>query len=255
MATTIYSVRGVHKHFRKDDQELVALRGANLSVQEGSFLVLLGRSGCGKSTLLNLLAGLTTVTSGEIRYRGDLVVGPQTRVGYLTQQDTLMPWRTVLHNVEMPQEIRGADRAARTARAMQLIEQVGLAGFEHHYPRELSGGMRRRVSIARMLCSEPETLLLDEPFGALDAQLRGDLQRQLLDLWDGSGRTVVFVTHDIEEALILADRVVVLGPLGAIMLDLIVDLPRPRDGDEIRIQPGYLRLYRALTDTIRQATK
>lgn len=252
---TVYSVRDVHKHFRKGDQELVALRGANLRVEEGNFLVLLGRSGCGESTLLNLLAGLAAVTSGEIRYRSDPVTGPQTRVGYLTQQDTVMPWRTVLSNVEMPLEVRGVDKPARTAEAMRLIEQVGLGGFEHHYPRELSGGMRRRVSIARMLCSGPETLLLDEPFGALDAQLRGDLQRQLLDLWAGSGRTVVFVTHDIEEALILADRVVVLGPLGAIMLDLAVDLPRPRDGDEIRIQPGYLHLYRALADAIRQASR
>ncbi|CAM5201548.1 NitT/TauT family transport system ATP-binding protein OS=Castellaniella defragrans OX=75697 GN=HNR28_002968 PE=4 SV=1 [Castellaniella defragrans] len=251
----VYRVEDVHKRFRKENQELVALRGANLSVEEGSFLVLLGRSGCGKSTLLNLLAGLTAVSAGEIRYRDERVIGPLTRVGYLTQQDTLMPWRDVVHNIAMPQEIRGVDKATRTAQARQLIEQVGLAGFERHFPRELSGGMRRRVSIARMLCSGPETLLLDEPFGALDAQLRGDLQRQLLDLWSGSGRTVVFVTHDIEEALILADRVVVLGPLGAVMLDLPIDLPRPRDADEIRIQPGYLQLYRALTDAIRQATK
>jgi NitT/TauT family transport system ATP-binding protein len=115
--------------------------------------------------------------------------------------------------------------------------------------------MRRRVSIARMLCSGPDTLLLDEPFGALDAQLRGDLQRQLLDLWTGSGRTVVFVTHDIEEALILADRIVVLGALGSVVLDMAVDLPRPRDADEIRMQPNYLHLYRALADAIRQATQ
>jgi NitT/TauT family transport system ATP-binding protein len=252
---TVYRVQDVHKRFRKENQELVALRGANLTVEEGSFLVLLGRSGCGKSTLLNLLAGLTPVTAGEIRYRGEPVAGPLTRVGYLTQQDTLMPWRDVLRNIAMPQEIRGVDEPTRMAQARQLVEQVGLAGFERHYPRELSGGMRRRVSIARMLCGGPETLLLDEPFGALDAQLRGDLQRQLLDLWAGSGRTVVFVTHDIEEALILADRVVVLGPLGSIMLDLAVDLPRPRDGDEIRIEPGYLRLYRALTDALRRASQ
>ncbi len=251
----VYNVKDVHKHFRKDNQELVALRGANLTVEEGSFLVLLGRSGCGKSTLLNLLAGLTTVTAGQIMYRGDLVSGPLTKVGYLTQQDTLMPWRNVLHNVEMPQEIQGTNKAVRSATALRLIEQVGLAGFEHHYPRELSGGMRRRVSIARMLCSGPDTLLLDEPFGALDAQLRGDLQRQLLDLWTGSGRTVVFVTHDIEEALILADRIVVLGALGSVVLDMAVGLPRPRDADEIRMQPNYLHLYRALTDAIRQATR
>ncbi|WP_346953092.1 ABC transporter ATP-binding protein [Castellaniella sp.] len=251
----VYRVSDVHKHFRKENQELVALRGANLTVEEGSFLVLLGRSGCGKSTLLNLLAGLTTVTAGEIRYRNEPVSGPLTRVGYLTQQDTLMPWRDVLHNIAMPQEIQGVDKATRSAQAQRLVEQVGLAGFERHYPRELSGGMRRRVSIARMLCGGPETLLLDEPFGALDAQLRSDLQRQLLDLWSGSGRTVVFVTHDIEEALVLADRVVVLGPLGSIMLDVAVDLPRPRDGDEIRIQPGYLHLYRELTDAIRRAAQ
>ncbi|HET8598588.1 MAG TPA: ABC transporter ATP-binding protein [Castellaniella sp.] len=248
---TVYRLHDVHKHFRKDDQALVALQGASLAVEEGSFLVLLGRSGCGKSTLLNLMAGLAQPTAGEIHYRGEPVRGPVGRVGYLTQQDTLMPWRTVLRNIEMPQEIRGAGPAAREAAAQRLVDQVGLSGFERHYPRELSGGMRRRVGLARMLCADPDTLLLDEPFGALDAQLRDELRRQLLDLWAGSGRTVVFVTHDIEEALILADRVVVLGPLGAIRLDLPIGLPRPRDANEIRLQPAYLDLYRALTDALR----
>ncbi|WP_322999613.1 ABC transporter ATP-binding protein [Castellaniella sp.] len=248
-----YLVQDVHKHFRKDDQELVALRGANLTVEAGSFLVLLGRSGCGKSTLLNLMAGLATPTAGTLTYRGRAIAGPLGAVGYLTQQDTLMPWRTVLRNIEMPLEIQGVAPQARATAAQRLIDQVGLSGFERHYPRELSGGMRRRVSLARMLCGNPETLLLDEPFGALDAQLRGDLQQQLLELWADSGRTVVFVTHDIEEALMLADRVVVLGPLGAIMLDTTIDLPRPRDADEIRLHPDYLNLYRALTRALRQA--
>lgn len=251
--TAVYDIRDVHKHFRKDDQELVALRGAELTVEEGSFLVLLGRSGCGKSTLLNLMAGLTVPTAGTLAYRGRALSGPLDSVGYLTQQDTLMPWRTVLRNVEMPLEIRGIAPRERTAVARRLIDRVGLSGFERHYPRELSGGMRRRVSLARMLCGNPETLLLDEPFGALDAQLRGDLQQQLLELWTDSGRAVVFVTHDIEEALMLADRIVVLGPLGSIALDIRIELPRPRDADDIRLHPDYLALYRSLTHALRQA--
>jgi len=252
--TAVYELAGVHKHFRKGQTELVALRDVNLSVAAGSFLVLLGRSGCGKSTLLNLLAGLASITSGEVRHQGRPVTGPQEGVGYLTQQDTLMPWRTVARNVEMPQEIKGVPRQSRAAAAQELINRVGLAGFEHHYPRELSGGMRRRASLARMLCGNPQTLLLDEPFGALDAELRNELQQQLLNLWDGTGRTVVFVTHDIEEALVLADRVVVLGPLGKIVLDAQISLSRPRNIDEIRLQPGYLEQYAQLVKAIRGAS-
>lgn len=253
--STVFEVRNVSKHFSKDDQELVALRDVNLTVDNGSFLVLLGRSGCGKSTLLNLLAGLTSTTRGEITYRGKKSLGLRTEVGYLTQQDTLMPWRDVIRNVEMPQELSGVDKATRNAAAFKLVEQVGLSGFEKHYPRELSGGMRRRVSIARMLSGDPETLLLDEPFAALDAQLRAELQRQLLEIWAGSGRTVVFVTHDIEEALTLADRVVVLGALGSIVLDQEVNLPRPRDPDDIRVDADYLELHRALSAALKEAAK
>lgn len=250
--STVFEVSGVSKHFSKDDVDLVALRDVDLTVEQGSFLVLLGRSGCGKSTLLNLLAGLGSATQGEISYKGDKTKGVRTDVGYLTQQDTLMPWRDVLRNVEMPRELRGESRSSRLAAAQELIAQVGLSGFEKHYPRELSGGMRRRVSIARMLSGEPDTLLLDEPFGALDAQLRTELQRQLLQLWAGSGRTVVFVTHDIEEALILADRVVVLGPRGVTVLDQEIDLPRPRDPDEIRVEPHFVELHRALAAALKE---
>ena len=148
---------------------IVALRGFTLTVEQGSFACLLGRSGCGKSTLLNLMAGLIRPNDGEVSYRGQPVTGPNPSVGYLTQADTLMPWRDVRRNIEMPLEIRGVDRAMRRARAAELIATVGLRGFESHYPRELSGGMRRRASLARMLSTEPDTLLLDEPFGALDA--------------------------------------------------------------------------------------
>lgn len=254
-AGAVLEVRSLAKHFTKGDDDLVALRDFNLRVEPGQFLVLLGRSGCGKSTLLNLLAGLTTATSGTITYRGDVVTGPRTQVGYLTQHDTLMPWRDVTRNVEMPRELRGEDKSARRAVAEELIRLVGLSGFEHHYPRELSGGMRRRASLARMLCADPETLLLDEPFGALDAQLRIELQGELLRLWQGSGRAVVFVTHDIEEALVLADRVVVLGPVGAVVLDQAVDLPRPRDPDDIRVDPHFVELHRRLSAALREGAR
>ncbi|WP_432533997.1 ABC transporter ATP-binding protein [Kineococcus arenarius] len=251
----VLGVQGLSKHFVKGDEALVALRDVDLQVQRGSFVVLLGRSGCGKSTLLNLLAGLTRPTAGRITYRGEPVEGPRTQVGYLTQHDTLMPWRDVVRNVEMPREIAGQSRAERRAKAEELIRTVGLGGFENHYPRELSGGMRRRASLARMLCADPETLLLDEPFGALDAQLRTELQAELLRLWSGSGRTVVFVTHDIEEALVLADRVVVLGLAGRIVLDQQVDLPRPRDPDEVRVEPRFVELHRALSAALKEGAR
>ncbi|MGW3607756.1 MULTISPECIES: ABC transporter ATP-binding protein [unclassified Micromonospora] len=255
MSAAVIEVQGLSKHFRKDDEELIALRDVDLTVEQGSFLVLLGRSGCGKSTLLNLLAGLTPPTSGQITYGGKPMRGPNTQVGYLTQHDTLMPWRDVTRNVQMPRELRGESKKERAAVAAELIKLVGLDGFERHYPRELSGGMRRRASLARMLCADPETLLLDEPFGALDAQLRTELQGELLRLWSGSGRTVVFVTHDIEEALILADRVVVLGPIGTILLDQPVDLPRPRDPDDIRVDPHFVELHRRLSAALKEGAR
>lgn len=250
-----FEVRGLAKRFPKGADDIVALRDVDLRVEPGQFLVLLGRSGCGKSTLLNLLAGLTRPSAGEITYRGEPVTGPRTQVGYLTQHDTLMPWRDVTRNVEMPRELRGDDRRSRRAAALELIDLVGLKGFEKHYPRELSGGMRRRAGLARLLSGEPETLLLDEPFGALDAQLRTELQVELLRLWQGSGRTVVFVTHDIEEALTLADRVVVLGPVGRVVLDQPVDLARPRDPDEVRVDPRFVDLHRRLSAALKEGTR
>ncbi len=248
----ILRTRELTKHFIKDDAGIVALRDFSLSVEEGGFVTVLGRSGCGKSTLLNLVAGLLRPTSGTVTYRDRLVTGPRTEIGYLTQSDTLMPWRDVRRNIEMPLEIRGVPAKTRRERADELIERVSLGGFARHYPRELSGGMRRRVSLARMLAGEPETLLMDEPFGALDAQLRGDLQAELLRLWQGSGQTVVFVTHDIEEALLLGDRVVVLGRLGRIVLDRPIELPRPRVADELRVHPDFVALHRELTAALKE---
>lgn len=250
--TSTFTLDKVSKRFSRDGEDLIALKDVDLAVEKGSFLVLLGRSGCGKSTLLNLLAGLTTVSGGSIAYRGEIMTGTRTDVGYLTQHDTLMPWRDVLRNVEMPLEVRGDSRVKRRAVAQELVDRVGLTGFEKSYPRELSGGMRRRASLARMLSGDPETLLLDEPFSALDALLRTELQAELLRLWSGSGRTVVFVTHDIEEALLLADRIVVLGQMGRIVLDLDVDLARPRDPDDVRVDEHFVTLHRRLSAALKE---
>ena len=182
-------LRDVGKVFVRDDGGAVAvLEHVGFEIAAGSFVCLVGRSGSGKSTILNMIAGLIDVSSGTIAFADGLTKRPRLDIGYLTQKETLLPWRDVLHNVAMPLEVRGIGKAQREARALELIELVGLAGAEKRYPRELSGGMSRRASLARMLASDPATLLLDEPFGALDAQLRGDLQTELLRLWQGSGR-------------------------------------------------------------------
>ncbi|MBB4935277.1 NitT/TauT family transport system ATP-binding protein [Lipingzhangella halophila] len=253
--STLLEIQGLTKRFVKDETGIVALRDFDLEVEKGSFVTILGRSGCGKSTALNLLSGLLAPTSGTVSYRGTKVTGPRTEISYLTQSDTLMPWRDVRRNIEMPMEISGVSKRERRERAEELIGRVGLTGFERHYPRELSGGMRRRASLARMLAGDPETLLMDEPFGALDAQLRTDLQVELLNLWQGSGKTVVFVTHDIEEALLLGDRVVVLGLLGRRVLDKQIDLSRPRDADELRVDPTFVALHREMTEALREGAR
>ncbi|RNL85711.1 ABC transporter ATP-binding protein [Halostreptopolyspora alba] len=253
--STLIEVRGLTKRFVKDETGIVALRDFGLEVEKGSFVTVLGRSGCGKSTALNLMSGLLKPTEGTVSYRGDPVTGPRTEISYLTQSDTLMPWRDVRRNIEMPMEISGVSKRERREHAEELIRRVGLTGFERHYPRELSGGMRRRASLARMLAGDPETLLMDEPFGALDAQLRTDLQLELLRLWQGSGKTVVFVTHDIEEALLLGDRVVVLGLLGRRVLDKPIELSRPRDADELRVDPTFVSLHREMTEALREGAR
>ena len=236
---SVLRVTGVDKWFEKDDRRITVIRDLHLSFTGGSFVAVVGRSGCGKSTLLNMLAGLSMPSGGSIEYRGSRIEGPSSDMGYLTQQDTLMPWRGgVRRNVELPLEVAGVPASERRRRADELIAQVSLSGFEDHYPWELSGGMRRRASLARMLCADPHTLLLDEPFGALDAQLRRELQEELLSLWTGTGKTVIFVTHDLDEAIFLADRVIVLGSGGEVVLDHDVAIERPRDLDEIRLQPA-----------------
>jgi NitT/TauT family transport system ATP-binding protein len=218
------------------------LQSIDLTVQRGSFVALVGPSGCGKTTLLNLAAGLAQPSEGTVCYQGDRIVAPNTRAGYLTQDDALLPWRDVLGNVALPLEIKGMKRAARFARAREMIRKVGLAHFEHHRPSQLSGGMRKRVSLARTLIYQPETLLLDEPFAALDAQTRVLMQKQLLDLCGQLQLTVLLVTHDIAEAIALADRIVLLSARPARVVD-IIDVPHTKQRNMFGRAPGNDELY------------
>ncbi|MPZ24942.1 MAG: ATP-binding cassette domain-containing protein [Micromonosporaceae bacterium] len=237
----------VEKYFLRDGRLVETLRDLNLAVPRGQFVCLIGPSGCGKSTLLNMTAGLFEPTAGSVRFQGSPVALPNTKVGYITQQDNLLPWRTTARNVELALRIKKMPKAQRRRRAQDIIDLVGLSGFEDAYPSELSGGMRKRVTLARTLVYEPDVLLADEPFGALDAQLKLLLARELLTIWERTRQTMVFVTHDISEAIALADRVIVFSRRPAtVKLDCPVDLPRPRDLFSIRSERRYGELYEKL---------
>jgi NitT/TauT family transport system ATP-binding protein len=224
------SFRGVDKVFVSADHEYLAVRGVHLDVEPGRFVCLLGPSGCGKSTLLNLAAGLIRPTAGEVLFNGARLTGVNHEAGYITQKDNLLPWSRVEDNVGVALAVRGVRRAERRRRVRQMLDTVGLAEFARRYPAQLSGGMRKRVTLARTLIYNPSTLLMDEPFGALDAQLRAAMQAELLRLWERDRKTVIFVTHDVEEALLLADEIVVLGSNpGRVLERLPVGLERPRD--------------------------
>ena len=197
----ILALRDLSRRFARRGRVVAALDGVSLDVTAGELVTVVGPSGCGKSTLLNLIAGLLPPSAGQVVYKGAPVRGVNTEIGYVTQTDNLYPWRTLRENVEFPLELRGVARAERRRRAAAVIERVGLAGFEDHYPHELSGGMRQRANIVRTLVYDPEVILMDEPFGPLDAQTRLLLQDQLLGLWDGAGKTIVFITHDLTEAV------------------------------------------------------
>jgi NitT/TauT family transport system ATP-binding protein len=207
----------------------LALDDVNLDIPAASFVALIGPSGCGKSTLLRVFAGLIAPTSGRAELVGEAIAGPDERKGMVFQEDAVFPWLTVARNVEFGLRARGVPRGKRRDVAREWINLVGLAGFEDAYPRELSGGMRKRVDLARVYASDPEVLLMDEPFGALDALTKLRLQGELLGLWERTRKTVVFVTHDLEEAVYLSDTVVVMGARpGRIASIHQIDIPRPR---------------------------
>lgn len=245
------ALRGVGKVFTARSGRVEVLRDFNLEVREGEFLAVVGPSGSGKSTVLNLLAGLEAPTAGTVFCHGRPVTGVNSEIGYLTQHDSLLPWLTVAENIAVPLEIKNVEKAERDSRVAGMIGNVGLAGFENHHPSQLSGGMRKRAMLARTLIYDPPTIMMDEPFGPLDAQLKLVLQADLLRLWSATGKTVVFVTHDIVEAITLADRVIVLSRRPSrIKLDETIGIGRPRDVHEARFADGFEEHYRRLWDAI-----
>ncbi len=226
--------------------DLAVLDGVSFEVPTGGFVSLVGPSGCGKSTILRVLAGLQTPSGGEARIDGLSAVGRPGLAAYMPQRDLLLPWRRALANASVGAEARGEDRAAARRRAAALFERFGLGGFERAWPSQLSGGMRQRLALLRTFVAGLDTLLLDEPFGALDAITRRDLQRWLAEVWAEDRRTVLLVTHDVDEALLLSDRVLVLSPRpGRRIVDLAVDLPRPRTTDLVT-DPGFAAMRATL---------
>lgn len=223
---------------------IVAVSNANLDIARGEFVSFVGPSGCGKTTVLNMIAGSIQPTEGTVLYKDRPVLGLNVGIGYVTQDDTLLPWRTTIDNVAFGLELKGIPRKQRHERAAAYIERVNLKGFENHYPHQLSGGMRKRVALIRTLVLEPDVILMDEPFGALDAQTRLVLQQDLLQLWQGSQMTIIFVTHDLVESIALSDRVVTFARSpGRVKNDHKITLPRPRDVFHIHETPGYTEVY------------
>ena len=248
-------VASVSKTFEGRDgrRSVLAVADASFCVAGGEFVSLVGPSGCGKSTVLNLLSGLARPTGGRIAIRGRPSEGVHPDIGYVFQRDTLLPWRTVLENVCLGPELRGVPRAERVHRAAALIKKVGLSSFEHHYPHELSGGMRKRCELIRTLINRPSILLMDEPFGALDAQTRYLLQEDLLRMWREEQNTIVFVTHDIGEAIALSDRVLVMSRRpGRILEDVRIRLPRPRSATDAQSAPEYAAHFQEIWGILRE---
>jgi NitT/TauT family transport system ATP-binding protein len=247
--------RNVNLTFRPSNRAPVrALQDFDIEVREGEFLSIVGPSGCGKSTFLSILLGLIKPDSGEIDLHGHRIEGPGTDRAMVFQEFGLLPWRTVQQNVELGLQLKGVPAAARRDVALHFITMVGLSGFEGHYPHELSGGMKQRVGLARALATDPKVLLMDEPFAALDAQTRDLMQVELLRIWHDTRKTVLFVTHQIDEAIYLSDRVLVMTKRpGRSKRIFAIDLPRPRDY-EMRMTSAFndlkLEIWRALQDEI-----
>ena len=242
-------------------QRYTAVRDVNLRVGAGEFVSVVGPTGCGKSTLLNVGAGLLAPSTGEVRVFGELLSGINARAGYMFQAESLMPWRTALQNVMAGLEFRGAPDAR--AQAEEWLKRVGLGGFGNRYPHQLSGGMRKRVSLAQTLVLDPDIILMDEPFSALDIQTRQLMENEVLALWGGAGsaaaqpasrKAVLFITHDLDEAIAMSDRVICLsaGPAAHPIGEFVIDLPRPRDVAEVRNTPEFVALHQAIWSVLRE---
>ena len=248
---SLIEIAGVSKTYAASDGQVHAVEQVSLDVPDGEFLSILGPSGCGKSTLMLMIAGLLAPSSGEIRVAGHPVTRPQTDVGIVFQSPVLLDWRTVIRNVLLQVEARGLDLQSHRSKARELLRAVGLEGFEDRYPFELSGGMRQRAAICRALIHDPPLLLMDEPFGALDALTREQMRLDIERLWLERRKTVVFITHSIPEAVLLSDRVVVMSPRpGRVDGVLDIDLPRPRRL-EVQESPRFAAYQKSITDLFR----
>lgn len=226
------SVQGITKQFDAGGNSLTAVQDVSFDIPQGAFVSILGPSGCGKSTLFNMIAGLLLPTAGDVRLDGRSVIGQSGQVGYMLQKDLLLPWRSIEDNIILGQSLRGVSKSKARAAAAPLIDRCGLAQFEKKKPHQLSGGMRQRAALLRTLLTGKDVLLLDEPFGALDAITRLQLQMTLISIWQETRKTILFVTHDVEEALLLSDEIIVLTERpGRVRARLSVDLPRPRNAD------------------------
>jgi len=242
--------------FRAKDnpgQRYTAVGGTTLRIAAGEFVSVVGPTGCGKSTLLNIGAGLLQASSGEVRVFGAPLTGLNRRAGYMFQAEALMPWRSTIDNVMAGLQYRGVPDAQARDQARAWLSRVGLAGFENHYPHQLSGGMRKRTALAQVLALDPDIILMDEPFSALDVQTRQLMENEVLDLWAAKRKAVLFITHDLDEAIAMSDRVVVLsaGPATRPIGEFAVDLPRPRDVAEIRTDPRFVALHARIWAVLR----
>jgi len=231
-----------------------AVKNTSLSIGEGEFVSVVGPTGCGKSTLLNVAAGLLQHSSGSVKVFGEPLRGLNRQAGYMFQAESLMPWRSTLANVTAGLQFRGVPAEEAHERGQQWLARVGLSGFEDRYPHQLSGGMRKRAALAQMLILDPKILLMDEPFSALDIQTRQLMENELLQLWEADKKSVLFITHDLEEAISLSDRVVVLsaGPETHPIGEFTIDLPRPRDVAEIRMTPRFLELHEQIWHVMKE---
>ena len=244
-------VDALSKVFVSDAGDIAALTDIGLHIEPKEFLGIVGPSGCGKSTLLRCIGGLVAPSSGEVRIGNEVVTAPDPRVGFVFQKAVLLPWRTVMDNVLLPFEIGARPTKANRQKAEEVLEMVGLADYRKHRPGELSGGMQQRVSVARALAVEPSILLMDEPFGALDAQTRDQMNLELLRIWQEAQTTVVFVTHDIGEALFLSDKVMVMSARPGTVADMVdVDIPRPRNFAEVESDERFWAMRRRIREQL-----
>ena len=257
MAEFALELRNISVRFaaaQGDAPGYLAVADSSLGVREGEFVSVVGPTGCGKSTLLNVGAGLLAASGGQVRVFGQELLGINTRAGYMFQSDALLPWRSAIDNVMLGLQYRGIAPEQARAQAQAWLDRVGLGEFGDRYPHQLSGGMRKRVALAQMLILDPKIMLMDEPFSALDIQTRQLMENELLQLWEADKKSVLFITHDLEEAISLSDRVIVLaaGPGTHPIGEFIIDLPRPRDVAEIRMTPRFLQLHEQIWSAMKE---